>query len=145
LLRKEKLISRLPSVSLESAVPAQFDRKLAEYKQVIVVRSDLKMGKGKTAVQVAHASVSSAEETRRREPVWLKSWFGSNQPKICVKVNSEKELTMLRGKLDEAGIPNALIQDAGLTQLEPGTTTCLGIGPAPSEVVDRYTGELKLL
>jgi len=118
---------------------------MAEYKQVIVVRSDLKMGKGKLAVQVAHAAVSSAENTRKNRQVWFNAWYGENQAKICVKVDNEKELRVLKGRLDEMGIPNALIQDAGLTQLEPGTTTCLGIGPLPSETADRYTGDLKLL
>ncbi|MGI0081027.1 MAG: peptidyl-tRNA hydrolase Pth2 [Nitrososphaerales archaeon] len=118
---------------------------MAEYKQVIVVRNDLKMGKGKLAVQVAHASVSSVEQARKHRPAWYQAWIHDNQAKICVKVNSEKELRLIKGRVDEAGIPNALIQDAGLTQLDPGTTTCLGIGPAPSEVLDRYTGELKLL
>lgn len=115
------------------------------YKQVIAVRNDLKMGKGKLAVQVAHAAVSSAEQTRRMNPKWLQSWFSENQRKICVKIDSEKELRVLKGKLDEAGVPNSIIEDAGLTQLEPGTTTCLGIGPVPSDIVDRYTGELKLM
>ncbi len=110
-----------------------------------MVRTDLKMGKGKLAVQVAHAAVSSAEQTRRHNPKWLESWFSNNQGKICVKVDSEKELRILKGKLDEMGIPNAIIEDAGLTQLEPGTTTCLGIGPAPADILDRYTGEMKLL
>ncbi|MGI0085832.1 MAG: peptidyl-tRNA hydrolase Pth2 [Nitrososphaerales archaeon] len=118
---------------------------MAEYKQVIVVRNDLKMGKGKLAVQVAHASVSSVEQARKHRPAWYQAWIHDNQAKICVKVNSEMELRLIKGRVDEAGIPNTLIQDAGLTQLDPGTTTCLGIGPAPSEVLDRYTGELKLL
>lgn len=118
---------------------------MTDYKQVIVVRNDLKMGKGKLAVQVAHAAVSSAEYTRKHRKEWFDAWFGENQAKICVKVNDEKELRLLKGRLDEMGIPNSLIQDAGLTQLEPGTTTCLGIGPLPSETADRYTGELKLL
>jgi peptidyl-tRNA hydrolase, PTH2 family len=116
-----------------------------DYKQVIVVRNDLKMGKGKLAVQVAHAAVSSAENTRKNRKDWFDSWYSSSQAKICVKVDSEKELRVLKGRLDEMGIPNSLIQDAGLTQLEPGTTTCLGIGPLPSEMADRYTGDLKLL
>lgn len=68
-----------------------------------------------------------------------------NQAKICVKVESEKELRILKGKIDSSNIPNALIQDAGLTQLEPGTTTCLGIGPLPSDLADKFTGDLKLL
>lgn len=118
---------------------------LPEYKQVIAVRTDLKMGKGKLAVQVAHASVSSLERSRKSKSKWVDAWFSENQRKICIKVNSEEELRNLKGLVDEAGIPNALIEDAGLTQLEPGTVTCLGIGPVPSSIVDRYTGEMKLL
>jgi peptidyl-tRNA hydrolase, PTH2 family len=119
---------------------------LADYKQVIVVRRDLKMGKGKLAVQVAHAAVSSAEKTRSTRKAWWDLWISSsNQAKICVRVENEDELRRLKGKIDEVGLPNSLIQDAGLTQLEPGTTTCLGIGPVPSEVADRYTGKLSLL
>jgi len=118
---------------------------MTDYKQVIAVRSDLKMGKGKLAVQVAHAAVSSAEKTRKQRPEWFEAWYRASQPKICVKVDNESELRLLKGKIDEMGIPNSLIQDAGLTQLEPGTTTCLGIGPVPSQMVDKYTGELKLL
>ncbi len=112
---------------------------------MIVIRKDLDMGKGKLAVQVAHASVSAAEQARKHKSSWFESWMNENQAKICVKVESEKELRLLKGKVDEAGIPNSLIQDAGLTQLEPGTTTCLGIGPLPSEIADRYTGDLKLV
>jgi peptidyl-tRNA hydrolase, PTH2 family len=118
---------------------------MSDYKQVIVVRSDLKMGKGKLAVQVAHAAVSSAENTKRYRKGWFDAWYSQSQAKICVKVDSERELRVLKGRLDEMGLPNSLIQDAGLTQLEPGTTTCLGIGPLPSETADKYTGELKLL
>jgi len=118
---------------------------LTQYKQVIVVRQDLKMGKGKLAVQVAHAAVASAEQARRYKPSWYDSWIHENQAKICVKIETEEELRTLKGRIDEIGIPNALIQDAGLTQLEPGTTTCLGIGPLPSDMADRYTGELKLM
>jgi peptidyl-tRNA hydrolase, PTH2 family len=115
------------------------------FKQVIAVRTDLKMGKGKLAVQVAHAAVSSAEEARRSNSKWLQTWFSQNQRKICVKVASESDLRKLKGLMDEVGIPNSIIEDAGLTQLEPGTTTCLGMGPAPSSIIDRFTGELKLL
>jgi peptidyl-tRNA hydrolase, PTH2 family len=118
---------------------------LTQYKQVIVVRQDLKIGKGKLAVQVAHAAISSAEQARKHKTSWYDSWIHENQAKICLKVDGEKELRLLKGRVDEAGIPNSLIQDAGLTQLEPGTTTCLGIGPLPSDIADRYTGDLKLL
>ena len=103
------------------------------------------MGKGKLAVQVAHAAVSSSEQTRKYKKLWFDSWLSENQAKICVKIESEDELRRLKGRLDEVGIPNSIIEDAGLTQLEPGTTTCLGIGPLPSAIADKYTGELKLL
>jgi peptidyl-tRNA hydrolase, PTH2 family len=118
---------------------------LTDFKQVIVVRTDIKMGKGKLAVQVAHASVCALEQARKYKPKWVEDWFLENQRKICVKINSDKELRILKGLTDEAGLPNALIEDAGLTQLEPGTVTCLGLGPVPSEIADRYTGDLKLL
>ncbi|MGI0091052.1 MAG: peptidyl-tRNA hydrolase Pth2 [Nitrososphaerales archaeon] len=118
---------------------------MTAYKQIIVVRHDLKMGKGKLAVQVAHAAVSSAEQARKYKPMWYDSWLRENQAKICVRVETEKELRLLKGRIDEAGIPNSIVQDAGLTQLEPGTTSCLGIGPLPSDLADRYTGELKLM
>ena len=118
---------------------------MSNFKQVIVVRRDLEMGKGKLAVQVAHAAVSSAEQARKYKPQWFDSWMKDNQAKICVKVDNESQLRMLKGRVDNMGIPNSLIQDAGLTQLEPGTTTCLGIGPLPSDLADKYTGDLKLL
>ncbi len=109
------------------------------------MRTDLKMGKGKLAVQVAHAAVSSLERARRMKSKWVDAWFSENQRKICVKVASEDELRNLKRQIDEVGIPNSLIEDAGLTQLDPGTVTCLGIGPVPSAIVDRYTGDMKLL
>jgi PTH2 family peptidyl-tRNA hydrolase len=133
------LIHRYPSLKLWD------ERYLSDFKQVIVVRTDIKMGKGKLAVQVAHASVSALERTRRYKAKWVEDWFSENQRKICVKIDSDKELRILKGAIDEAGLPNALIEDAGLTQLEPGTVTCLGIGPVPSDTVDRYTGKMKLL
>lgn len=109
------------------------------------MRADLKMGKGKLAVQAAHASVSSLQETRKLKPKWASDWFQKNQGKVCVRVESEQELRDLKQRIDSAGIPNSLIQDAGLTQLEEGTVTCLGIGPVPSAIVDNFTGDLRLL
>ena len=116
-----------------------------EYKQVIVMRSDLKMGKGKIAAQAGHAAVSAAEEARRHFQNWWKTWLEEGQCKIAVRASSEKELRGLEEEAREQGLPHALISDRGLTQLEPGTVTCLAIGPAPSRRVDEITGKLKLL
>lgn len=116
-----------------------------KYKQVIVVRSDLEMSPGKIAAQVGHAAVSTAEEASKHHPDWWKAWLNEGQCKIAVKVNSEKELLGLEKEAKELGLPSALISDRGLTELPPDTVTCLGIGPAPSEKVDRITGKLALL
>jgi peptidyl-tRNA hydrolase, PTH2 family len=114
-------------------------------KQAIVVRSDLKMGKGKVAAQVAHASLSAAEETQTKRPNWYAGWKEGGHAKIVLKVGSEDEIRQLFQKAKAAGLPASLIQDRGLTQVDPGTVTCLGIGPAPEHEVDEITGKLKLL
>jgi PTH2 family peptidyl-tRNA hydrolase len=71
--------------------------------------------------------------------------MSEGQCKIAVKVKSEKELLELEKQAKELALPNALIIDRGLTEIPPGTVTCLGIGPAPAEKVDRITGKLPLL
>ena len=116
-----------------------------EYKQVIVFRSDLKLGKGKIAAQAGHAAVSAAEEARKRHRGWWGAWIFEGQRKIAVKVKSEKELLELEEQAKELALPSALIVDRGLTQIPEGTVTCLGIGPAPAEKIDRLTGKLPLL
>ncbi len=114
-------------------------------KQAIVVRGDLRMGKGKLAAQVAHASLASAEEAMKRKPEWFEEWKAGGQRKVVLKVQSEEDLQELFRKAKSAKLPAALIQDAGLTQLEPGTVTCVGIGPGSDEQIDALTGKLKLL
>ena len=116
-----------------------------EFKQVVVFRSDLKLGKGKIAAQAGHAAVSAAEEARKRHRSWWEAWLYEGQRKIAVKVKSEKELLELEEQAKELALPSALIVDRGLTQVPEGTVTCLGIGPAPAEKVDKLTGKLPLL
>lgn len=115
------------------------------YKQVIVIRTDLKMSRGKIAVQVAHAAVSAAEEARKHAPSVWRDWLWEGQKKVVVKVASEAALLTLREKAERARLPFYLIRDRGLTEIPPGTITALGIGPAKTEVIDKITGDLPLL
>jgi PTH2 family peptidyl-tRNA hydrolase len=115
------------------------------YKQAIVVRQDLGMSKGKTAAQAAHASISSFLVARERRPEWCQAWLAEGQKKVILKVTSADDLLELKRKAEVERIPNAIIADAGLTELEPGTITCLGLGPAPNAVIDKVTGSLRLL
>jgi PTH2 family peptidyl-tRNA hydrolase len=116
-----------------------------KYKQVIAVRTDLGMSRGKMAVQVAHGSLSASENARlSHQDVW-RAWYREGQKKVAVKVASEEELLELRRAAINHQLPHALIRDAGMTELPPGTITVLGIGPARTEDVDKVTGNLKLL
>lgn len=103
------------------------------------------MSKGKIAAQAGHAAVSAAEEARKHHKDWFKAWLDEGQCKIVVKVRNEKELLELERKAKESRLPHALIADRGLTEIPPGTITCLGIGPAPVEKLDKITGNLPLL
>ena len=116
-----------------------------ELKQVIIVRKDLKLPKGKLCVQIAHAAVSAYIEAKKEKPEWANEWLNQGQKKIVVKVDSLAELEKRKKIAEELGLPTALIADAGLTVLEPGTITCLGVGPAPSDIIDKVSGDLKLL
>lgn len=113
-------------------------------KQVIVVRADLKMSKGKIVAQAGHAAVSASEEARKGRPNCWKAWMTEGQCKIAVKVESERELLELYKKAKKLKLPSTLISDRGLTELPPGTLTCLGIGPAPSQKIDKVTVKLTL-
>jgi PTH2 family peptidyl-tRNA hydrolase len=115
------------------------------YKQVIVFRSDLKLSRGKVAAQAGHAAVSAAEGARKRRKKWWEEWLDEGQRKIAVKVKGEKDLLELEKAAIELSLPCALIIDRGLTEIPPNTITCLGVGPAPQEKVDKLTGQLPLL
>ena len=115
-----------------------------EIKQVIVVRTDLEMGKGKIAAQVGHACVLGAENVRKSNPDWFDEWW-KGQEKIVVKVTSLKELENVKKDAIDLNLPWSEVTDAGHTQIAPGTTTCISLGPAPSELIDKITGNLKLL
>ncbi|MFH1256038.1 MAG: peptidyl-tRNA hydrolase Pth2 [Candidatus Diapherotrites archaeon] len=115
-----------------------------EFKQAILIRTDLKMGKGKIGAQSAHASIAALEKTQKQRPEWVEHWREQGQMKVVLKVASEKELLELFEAIKRT-IPAALIRDAGHTQIESGSATAVGIGPAPENELDKFTGKLKLL
>ncbi len=113
-----------------------------EYKQVILVRQDLKLPKGKLAAQVAHASTESLLRSHKDD---ISKWRSQGMKKIVLKVSDEKELFKFKQEAEDFGLVTALITDAGRTVVEPGTITCLGIGPDKEERVDAITSKLKML
>ncbi|MCD6467684.1 MAG: peptidyl-tRNA hydrolase [Methanomicrobia archaeon] len=113
-------------------------------KQIIVIRADLKLGKGKIASQVAHASLASAELCRKNYPDIYNKWLYEGQKKIVLKIENKEKLLELYERVKRE-IPTVLIKDAGMTQISPDTITCIGIGPWKDEEIDRHTGSLKLL
>ena len=112
------------------------------FKQVILVRADLKLPKGKLAAQAAHASV---EAVLRCDEEMVSKWRSQGMAKIVVKVKDEKELIKYFQAAKDEGFAASLITDAGRTVIAPGTKTCVGIGPDLEEDLDSLTGELKLL
>ncbi len=116
-----------------------------DYKLVVVIRDDLHMTPGKMAVQVAHAAVSCAISAKSKKADWFAKWYREGQRKVVLRADDLEELRTLEAKAARAGLPRALITDAGLTELPPETTTCLGIGPAPAGSIDPVTGSLPLM
>ncbi len=116
-----------------------------EYKLVVVIRDDLRMTPGKLAVQVAHAAVSCTIDAKSKRADWFARWYREGQRKVVLRAEDLEELRTLEAKAARAGLPRALITDAGLTELPPNTTTCLGIGPAPAGSIDPVTGSLPLM
>jgi PTH2 family peptidyl-tRNA hydrolase len=112
------------------------------YKQVIVVRKDLKLDKGKLAAQVAHGSLEAFKKADVRSQ---EEWESEGSKKVVVKIDTLKDMMEIKDKVKSLHVPYAVIRDAGKTQLNPGTVTVLGIGPAPSEMIDPVTKDLKLL
>ena len=111
---------------------------------VVVVRTDLGISKGKMAVQVAHAAVNCALKSKKSDTSNFNKWFGEGQKKVVVKGPNESALQDLQRRAREVGLISSLVTDAGLTEVPPGTVTCLGIGPAPDSKIDSITGDYAL-
>lgn len=114
---------------------------MVSYKQVIVVRSDLKLSKGKMAAQAAHASL---EAYKKADKDATEEWENSGMKKIVLKVENLEKLMEIYNKLKESKLKPSLIKDAGFTEIEPGTITCVGVGPAEENLLDKITGKLKM-
>lgn len=123
-------------------------------KQIIVMRTDLNMRKGKMIAQGAHASIAFLTHAVRdayphEGPAFSAAaheWIENSFTKICVRVDSEEELLDVYERAKEASLEAYLITDKGLTEFGGVPThTCVGIGPNWAEDIDKVTGELKLL
>lgn len=112
------------------------------YKQVIIVRVDINLPKGKLSAQVSHASVSAVLKSHKDD---IKKWKDEGMKKVVLKVKDLNELINYKKKAEDSGLVIALIEDAGLTVVTPGTITCLGIGPNDEDKIDMVTGNLKCL
>jgi len=115
---------------------------MSEYKQVIVVREDLKLSRGKLAVQVAHAAIIGYERADRRI---VEAWKMQGQKKVVLKVPTIEKLLEIKEKAERLGLPTGVVVDAGLTEIPPGTVTAIVIGPDNAKKIDRVTGYLPLL
>jgi peptidyl-tRNA hydrolase, PTH2 family len=115
---------------------------MSEYKQAILVRTDLKMSKGKLAAQVAHASVEAVLNSSRFK---VNPWKNIGMKKIILKVEDQKELIKYQRLAKNEKLVASIIKDAGRTELKPGTITCLGIGPDKEDKIDKITSKLKIL
>ncbi|KAL8380991.1 hypothetical protein RB595_005338 [Gaeumannomyces hyphopodioides] len=124
-----------------------------ECKLVLVVRTDLGMTKGKIAAQCGHATLAcykTLSKAAQRTPGCaeakvLHRWERQGQAKIAVQTKNQDEMLTLMGQARSLGITAEVIQDAGRTQIEAGSMTVLGVGPAPKSLIDKVTGHLKLL
>ncbi len=124
-----------------------------DYKQVIVIRRDLQCRKGKLCSQAAHASLKAIlDQCVKKKDTYtlhldsrIEPWINGLFKKICVSVNSEKELLEVYNKAKDAGLICSLIKDAGLTEFHGiPTLTCAAIGPDRADIIDIITGKLPL-
>lgn len=116
-----------------------------KYKLVVVTRNDLLLSPGKLAVQVAHAAVSCVLDTKKINEKWYQKWIQEGAKKVVVKVDSLNDFISLKEKAEKLDIKAIIIEDAGHTEIPQGTKTVLGLGPAPSNLIDQITGQLPLL
>ncbi|ODV79862.1 peptidyl-tRNA hydrolase [Suhomyces tanzawaensis NRRL Y-17324] len=121
-----------------------------EVRMTLIVRQDLKMGKGKAAAQCLHATLAlykkiTNPESEAYNPEMVQRWeYGNGQAKITLQVPNQEEMDTLFAQAISLGINSYIVHDAGRTQIAAGSATVLGLGPAPKAVIDEITSNLKL-
>lgn len=112
------------------------------YKQVIIVREDLKISTGKLIAQCCHASLIGY-----RNASWFvkKRWEAEGEKKVVLKAKDLYELKKMKEKAKREGIKAFFVRDAGLTEIPAGTITCLVLGPDKEEKIDKVSGHLPLV
>ncbi|NHJ32908.1 MAG: hypothetical protein FK732_08600 [Asgard group archaeon] len=104
--------------------------KMSQQIVAVVLRKDIRMGKGKFSVQTAHAIVSLISEKNL-------NWDFKNKPIEIWTVKSEEDLLGINRQIQKLKINRSLIRDAGKTQLDPGTKTAVGIGPINEAIFEK--------
>ena len=112
---------------------------------VLILRGELRLTAGKAAVQAAHAAVMLVRLAEQRDPRTLDAWLREGQKKIALVVPTLAELETIEREARASKILTVWVEDAGLTEVAPGTRTCLGLGPDRTTELDRMTGRLPLL
>ena len=115
------------------------------YKQVILIRTDLKMSRGKTAAQASHAAVEASLNAKKKHRLTFSAWRLSGMKKVVLKVQNQKDLFKYAQEAKDVGLTVSIISDAGMTELKPGTTTAVAIGPDKENKIDQITGNLQTL
>jgi PTH2 family peptidyl-tRNA hydrolase len=116
-----------------------------DYKMCIVLRMDLGMSTGKLIAQAAHAAVGTSELGKKENHKAWRRWRDEGAKKVALEAESLEEIEGLAEKANELDIVNILIQDAGHTEVPPGTVTALGLGPDRTDLLDKVTGSLPLI
>lgn len=116
-----------------------------QIKQVILVRKDLKIPKGKMAAQVAHGAVDCALFSKKNNTSLFNQWYMAGMKKVVLYVEDLEEMIKYKNIFDREGIINSMIKDAGRTCFKEPTITVLGVGPEKEEILDDFIKNLKLV
>ena len=135
-------LHRLPAPSRGDSA---FQAELGTVKLVCIVDHSLKMGKGKIAAQVGHASVKAALQAAEKYPDEMAVWMSSGQQKVVLKATTSEEMDSVLKAAQKEHLPTCSIHDAGRTQIPAGSRTVIAFGPASEAEIDAITGHLKLL